>query len=159
MCEYCGCRSLASIADLTRGHDAGATLVSHVRDAGREGDIARLAELARTIAAVPAPHTQLEEQGLFPAMAEEFPDHIAALEDEHRRIEAVLAEAADGPPADAGRPERLLDALALLREHILKGHDGVFPAALASLSTHQWEAVDAVRAPVGSRVPQPSHSA
>ncbi|MFH8443044.1 hypothetical protein ACH4D3_17655 [Streptomyces sp. NPDC018026] len=83
MCEYCGCQSLTSIAELTREHDA------------------------------------------VVAMAAEFPD-------------------------------RLLDALALLREHILKEQDGVFPAAPATLTTEQWEAVEAGRARAGSALPPPA---
>jgi hypothetical protein len=44
----------------------------------------------------------------------------------------------------------LLDTLEMLREHILKEQDGVFPAALAGLRNEDWQAVDAVRARVGS---------
>ncbi|MFA3878061.1 hemerythrin domain-containing protein [Streptomyces sp. MMCC 100] len=156
MCEYCGCQSLTSIDELTREHDAVVALFSRVRTARGTGDTVTAAGLARRIAAVLAPHTQVEEHGLFPAMAAEFPDRIAALEAEHRRIEAVLAEAADGVPADPARPDRLLDVLAQLREHILKEQDGVFPAALATLTTEQWEAVEAVRARAGSALPPPA---
>ncbi|CAL9668395.1 hemerythrin domain-containing protein [Streptomyces sp. NPDC057245] len=155
MCEYCGCQSLTSIDELTREHEAVVALISRVRAALKAGDGAATAALARDIAAVLAPHTQVEERGLFPAMAVEFPDRIAALEAEHRRIEAVLAEAADRVPADPAWPGRLLDALAQLREHILKEQDGVFPAALATLTTEQWEAVETVRARVGSALPGP----
>lgn len=156
MCEYCGCQSLTAIDELTREHDTVVNLIGHVRDAHRDGRVTRMAELAREIAAVLGPHTQVEEGGLFPAMAAEFPEKIAALEAEHRRIEAVLAEA-DGPfLADPTWPERLLETLAQLREHILKEQDGVFPAALAVLDPEQWEAVEAVRARVGSLVPATS---
>jgi hemerythrin-like domain-containing protein len=34
----------------------------------------------------------------------------------------------------------------MLREHIIKEQDGVFPAALATLSAEQWDQVDAARA-------------
>ncbi|MGW1360489.1 hemerythrin domain-containing protein [Streptomyces chartreusis] len=109
-----------------------------------------MAEVAQEIARVLGPHTHVEEQGLFPALAGDFPDQIATLEAEHRRIEAVLAEAADGTaPADPTWPDRLMEAMALLRDHILKEQDGVFPAALANLSTEEWEAVEAARAAVG----------
>lgn len=99
----------------------------------------------------------MEEHGLFPAMAGDFPDRIAALEDEHRRIEVVPAEAADGvTPSEPTWPDRLLEAMAMLRDHILKEQDGVFPAALANLSTEEWEAVEAVREQAGSALPQPA---
>ena len=42
--------------------------------------------------------------------------------------------------------ERLLGVLHMLREHILKEQDGVFPAALAVLEPDQWERIEAVRA-------------
>ncbi|MFE9774801.1 hemerythrin domain-containing protein [Streptomyces sp. NPDC005931] len=156
MCEYCGCQSLDTVAELTREHDTVVNLIGAVRTAHRAGDVAAMAATARTIADVLAPHTAVEEHGLFPVMAEEFPDHIAALEAEHRRIEAVLAEAAAGVPADPEWPARLMDVLAMLRDHILKEQDGVFPAALATLTADQWEAVEEVRARVGTRVPEPS---
>ncbi|MFF7646094.1 hemerythrin domain-containing protein [Streptomyces canus] len=157
MCEYCGCQSLASIDELTREHDEVVRLISRLRSAQQSGDVARMAELAREIAAVLGPHTQVEEHGLFPAMAEDFPEQIAALEAEHRRIEVVLAEAADGTtPTDPAWPDRLMDAMAMLRDHILKEQDGVFPAALAGLSTEEWEYVEATRARAGSALPRPT---
>ena len=61
----------------------------------------------------------------------------------------MLAEAAAGPPEDAAWPGRLAEALAELRGHIFKEQDGVFPAALASLRTEDWEAVEAARARAG----------
>jgi len=88
----------------------------------------------------------VEEEGLFPEMADEFPDHIEALRSDHREIEKVLGEAADGPPEDPTWPDRLLRALHLLGEHILKEQDGVFPAALIALDPDQWERIEAVRA-------------
>ncbi|MFF9773950.1 hemerythrin domain-containing protein [Streptomyces sp. NPDC013978] len=156
MCEYCGCQALETIEELTQEHERVVTLISHIRDARRDGAIARMAELAREIISVLGPHTRVEEHGLFPALAGEFPEQIAALEDEHRRIEAVLAEA-DGPfLTDPTWPDRLIETLALLREHILKEQDGVFPAALANLDTEQWEAVEKVRAEAGSTLSRPA---
>jgi hypothetical protein len=38
----------------------------------------------------------------------------------------------------------------VLREHIFKEQDGVFPAALATLSTADWEAADALRVHAGA---------
>ncbi|MCF3132341.1 hemerythrin domain-containing protein [Streptomyces olivochromogenes] len=156
MCEYCGCQSLAAIDELTREHDTVVNLIGEVRGARRDGDVPRMAVLAREIDAVLVPHTAVEEGALFPAMAEEFPDQIAVLEAEHRRIEAVLAEAEEGVPADPAWPDRLIEVLALLREHILKEQDGVFPAALAVLDTEQWEMVDAVRSRVGGLTQAPN---
>ena len=157
MCEYCGCQSLTAIDELTREHDEVVRLISHLRPAHQEGVVARMAEIAREITRVLEPHTQVEEHGLFPALAGDFPEQIAALEAEHRRIEAVLAEAADGAtPKDPAWPDRLMEAMAVLRDHILKEQDGVFPAALANLSTEDWEVVEATRANAGSNLSRPA---
>ncbi|MGW4820285.1 hemerythrin domain-containing protein [Streptomyces sp. NPDC004227] len=156
MCEYCGCQALEALDELTQEHERVVTLISHVRDAHGGGNVARMAELAREIAALLGPHTQVEEHGLFPALAADFPEQMAELQDEHRRIDAVLAEA-DGPfLADPTWPRRLIETLDLLRHHILKEQDGVFPAALPYLTTEQWEAVEAVRARTGTRLSSPS---
>jgi hemerythrin-like domain-containing protein len=158
MCEYCGCQALPAIAELTREHDLVVDLIGCIRTAHRDANVPRMAGIARRVSAVLVPHTAVEEQGLFPPLAEEFPDGIAALQAEHRHIETVLGEAAAGVPPDPAWPRRLLDALDLLRDHILKEQDGVFPAALAGLSTEDWEAMDAVRARVSVLGPDCPHS-
>jgi len=150
MCEYCGCQALAPIDELTREHDAVLGLISHVRAAQADGDTGQMAELAQQIAAVLGPHSEVEEQGLFPALEADFPDHIATLKAEHQRIEAVLGEASAGTPADPAWPGRLTAALQMLRQHIFAEQDGVFPAALATLTTADWETIEAVRARAGS---------
>jgi hypothetical protein len=151
MCEYCGCQALSAIADLTREHDEVVTLISHVRAAHAAGDVTAMAKLAKEIAAVLGPHTIVEEEGLFPPLAGDFPDHVANLAAQHRLIESVLGAAADGVPDDPAWPSRLAEALHLLREHILAEQDGVFPAALSHLGTSDWEAIETVRARAGSR--------
>jgi hemerythrin-like domain-containing protein len=153
MCEYCGCQSLTAIDELTREHDLVVALISDLRSADAAGDLGRMAHIARRITAILGPHTQVEEQGLFPALAADFPEHIDALRADHRRIEAVLGESADGPPADPAWPGRLMDIMDKLREHILKEQNGVFPAALATLSPSDWDAVGTVRSRAGTLLP------
>lgn len=153
MCEYCGCQSLDPIDCLTQEHDLVVGLIGELRQAHRAGDSPRMAQLARRISAVLVPHTRVEEEGLFPAFRAEFPDHIESLVAEHRRIEAVLDEAGEQTPGDPTWPERLVDTMDLLRDHILKEQDGVFPAALATLSTEDWETVQRVRFSVGTLLP------
>lgn len=153
MCEYCGCQALATIAELTREHDEVVALISRIRTAHAGGDVAAMAASARQIATVLVPHTAVEEQGLFPSLVAEFPEHIASLTAEHRQIEPVLAEAAGGTPIDPTWPTRLLDAMHLLREHILAEQDGVFPAALANLDDSDWTAIEAIRDRVGTAAP------
>ncbi|MEV0570379.1 hemerythrin domain-containing protein [Dactylosporangium sp. NPDC050588] len=156
VCEYCGCQSLAAIDELTREHDTVVNLIGEVRAARAAADTGGMADLARRIAAVLGPHTEVEEQGLFPLLAGEFPDQVTALEAEHDAIEAVLGQAAAGTPTDPAWPDRFVRILDVLRDHILKEQDGVFPAALISLSGADWDAVDAVRARVGSPTASPA---
>jgi hypothetical protein len=140
VCEYCGCQAINAIDELTREHDRVVDLIGAARAA--HDDVSRLAGLAQEILTILGPHTQVEEEGLFPALSADFPDHVATLHEEHRHIEGVLVATANGDPS--GLP----DALDLLRAHILKEQDGVFPAALTTLRTADWDAVDAVRARV-----------
>jgi hemerythrin-like domain-containing protein len=153
MCEYCGCQSVTAIDELTREHDMVVTMIGKVRTLHAAGDVPEMAELARRIAAVLGPHTEVEEHGLFPLLADDFPDHVAALEAEHRRVETVLAAASARTPADPDWPRQLMETLDVLRDHILKEQDGVFPAALSTLSGAAWDSVDAVRALAGSGLP------
>jgi hemerythrin-like domain-containing protein len=155
MCEYCGCQALPVIEELTYEHDRVVGLISDVRAVHAAGDVNELTRLARRIAAILGPHTQVEEGGLFPPLAGEFPAQVEALEAEHRQISRVLDEAADGVPADPAWPERLLETVRLLREHILAEQDGVFPAALSHLNADDWDVIEQIRERVGTAVPNP----
>ncbi|MHA6781960.1 hemerythrin domain-containing protein [Pseudonocardia saturnea] len=145
MCEYCGCQDIPAIAQLTAEHNRA---LDHVRDtefAARalDEDAARLA--AGALARLLVPHTAVEERALFPALAAEFPEQIRILAGEHTVIEGVLGEVSSGHTLLAGWDRRLLTTMGLLRDHILKEQDGVFPAALANLSPDDWETIDRVR--------------
>ncbi len=153
MCDYCGCQDVGAIRLLTQEHDHMATLVSHVRAAHERGDLLAMAELARQITATLGPHTTVEEEGLFPALAGEFPEQVARRCAEHRNAERALGEAADTVPTDPTWPARLVDALWRLREHILDEQDDVFPTALSRLDPSDWDAVDAIRDRVGCVLP------
>lgn len=156
MCEYCGCQALTAVAELTAEHDLVVELGRQARAAIRDGDLDRAAERSRDMAAVLSPHTAVEEEALFPALADAFPEHVGHLLGEHRLVESILGEAADATPTDPGWPARLDGALDLLRRHILKEQDGVFPAALAHLDPGQWDALEAVRARVGRAAGAPA---
>jgi len=146
VCEYCGCQQIATIAELYREHDGVAAQVGLIRSALAGRRLEDVAACCLQILVILGPHTVVEEDGLFAEMTDEFPDHIGVLRSEHREIERVLGEAADGPPDDPTWPDRLPDVLRLLGEHILKEQDGVFPAALIALDPDQWERIEAVRA-------------
>jgi hypothetical protein len=150
MCEYCGCQAVEAIAVLTAEHEAVVNLVGRADAAVAAGDVEDARRQALAIARVLVPHTVVEEEGLFPALARDFPEHVDHLVAEHREIEAILGEGAGERPGPDW-PSRLTRALHLLRLHILAEQDGAFPAALGALDPADWEAVDAVRARVGRR--------
>jgi hemerythrin-like domain-containing protein len=152
MCEYCGCQALTTIAELTVEHDVLVNLSGIARRALLAGDLDDAAKQTRAMGAVLGPHTRVEEEALFPAMTEEFGGHVRALLSEHRFIEGVLEESVEQTPIDPTWPGRLERALVMLREHIFKEQDGLFPAALASLDPTEWDQLDAVRLRVGSGV-------
>lgn len=155
MCEYCGCQQITAIGELTREHDdlvaemsiARAHLTADRKDAA--------AESCRRMLDILGPHTLVEEEGLFPQLADEFPSHVQALRSEHTWIERVLSESRHHTPTDPTWPERLLTTFHLLRDHILKEQDGMFPAALIALDGDQWAQVEAVRADASHRSTRP----
>jgi hemerythrin-like domain-containing protein len=149
VCEYCGCQQISAIADLTREHDALVAQMSMVRAHLNADRNDAAAAGCRSMMSILGPHTQVEEHGLFPQLADEFPDHVQALRAEHTQIEGVLLESAHHTPTDPTWPDRLLSTFYLLREHILKEQDGMFPAALIALDGDQWDQVDAARAHAG----------
>jgi len=146
MCEYCGCQALPAIAELTREHDLARTLVRSARAALACGEVGEARRICLELSVLLGPHTAVEEEALFPAMAQEFPDQIAALIEDHAMIDAALAEAADGNLPAEGWALRVDAALALLPGHILREQDGVFPAALTTLTPAQWDTLDQARA-------------
>ncbi len=150
MCQNCGCLANTVIEELTREHDAVVGLIRTIGDQVVAGHMHEVAATCRAISALLGPHVIVEEEGLFPELFREFPGQLDALTHEHRQVERVLEEAADGVPADRHWPERLRECLGILREHILKEQDGVFPAAIISLDADQWESIERVRRRVGS---------
>ena len=144
MCEYCGCQELDVIGQLTREHERLRNVGRLLSDAVNRRDLDTAQRFARQMLELLAPHTRLEEQGLFPELAGDFGDQLADLEHEHVLIDGALAAlAAETPPASW--TARTQEALALLFDHILKEQDGVFPAALATVTTDGWERVGRVR--------------
>lgn len=153
MCEYCGCQAVSAIDLLTREHDRALDHVRAAEQAGRREDLAAAQAACRQLAAVLEPHTAVEEQSLFPALESDFTAQLELLRHEHRLVEGVLQELAGGSPPAPEWPVRVKGAMALLRRHILKEQDGVFPAALATLTVADWERVEQARAAVGTALP------
>ena len=150
MCEYCGCQALQTIDELTREHDAALEHVRNAEHAAAAGDLPATLAACAALDLLLVPHTAVEEEAVFPALAREYPAHVAVLVDEHRIVHGALAELAAGPTG--AWAQRLGNALAVLRAHIAKEQDGLFPASLTSLTTADWEQAESVRRRVGSTV-------
>jgi hemerythrin-like domain-containing protein len=148
--DYCWCLATPAIEELIREQDELVELSALARAACRCGDLDALVECVSAISSVLGTHTEVKERGLFPPMAAEFPEKIAVLLGEHRRIEAVLAGATDGTArTDPGWPARVTETLTLLRRHIVKEQEGLFPAALSILTSDEWEKLAEIRAGAG----------
>jgi hemerythrin-like domain-containing protein len=153
VCEYCGCQAITAIDLLTREHDRALDHVRAAEQAARSDDLAAAQRACLALQGLLAPHTAVEEQALFPALEADFAEQVGCLREEHRSVEAAVDDLAEGG-APAGWAAQLDAAMSLLRGHILREQDGVFPAALSSLRPADWERLDAVRARVGSAVEQ-----
>jgi hemerythrin-like domain-containing protein len=144
MCEYCGCQQNDVIAELTAEHERLRELARDLTVAADAEDRPAAGRLATQMRTVLGSHTEVEEAALFPALEADFGDHLARLVAEHRDIDVVLSELVSGQP-QPGWPLRTQLALAHLFDHILKEQDGVFPAALATLTSADWDAVALAR--------------
>lgn len=141
MCEYCGCREVAPIAELMDEHTALVDLAHHVRqDLGAGRRASAKTRLATLIANLER-HVQREERGIFRAlrMAGEFIDEIDELEVEHRDFATLVA----GLDADSAHFEAqvrsLLDDLAV---HVEREDLGIFPVSVVTLGARGWDTVD-----------------
>jgi hemerythrin-like domain-containing protein len=153
MCEYCGCQAVTAIDLLTREHDRALDHVRAAEQAARREDAASARQACALLRALLGPHNVVEEQSLFPALEAEFPEQMVELRHEHRLVEGVVDEIAEGAQLAPDWPVRLKGAMSLLRRHILKEQDGVFPAAMSTLHVSDWTRVDETRAQVGTTLP------
>lgn len=145
MCEYCGCRQIAPLAELMDEHMALLDIASDVqiaighRDHG--GAVAHLQRLAHLLDR----HVRREEDGVFTALRAtgEFIDEVAELEQEHDEFHAGLAA------LDPDDPELGVKVAAMFRhlsDHIDKEDLGIFPVSVVTLGASGWDIVTSVHA-------------
>jgi hemerythrin-like domain-containing protein len=137
MCSYCGCRAITMIGRLSTEHVAIINATGALRRVALDGDSAGAAIAVEELAALLDPHTRGEEHGLFAELRldEDFADHVEALCAEHREIDARLARVAEGDHAEVQELENLL------RRHIDKEENGIFPAAAVALDGAAWDRI------------------
>jgi hypothetical protein len=130
------------IGRLSTEHVAIINATGALRRAALAGDSGSTAAAVAELAALLDPHTTGEERGLFAELRldQEFASHVDALCAEHREIDAHLARVAEGDHSDVDGLENLL------RRHIDKEENGIFPAAAVALDGAAWDRIQ-VRAP------------
>lgn len=148
MCSYCGCRATTVIGRLSDQHDAIVDAVGAMRRTAASGDGAQTRVRVAVLAELLERHTADEERGLFAELRTdpEFATHVDALCREHEEIAALLAAVAGG---DLDRVEPLER---LLRRHIDREDNGLFPAAVIALDGPAWERVVAAVDPAAGLV-------
>ncbi|MGN6252969.1 MAG: hemerythrin domain-containing protein [Marmoricola sp.] len=143
MCEYCGCRQIAPLAELMDEHLALLDLAGQVRRelvrGRREEALEVLGEVSRLLDL----HARREEDGVFTALRDsgDFVEEVDQLTGEHGdfhdRIAALRPESDD--------LKQKVDALlAELSDHIDREDLGIFPVSVVTLGSRGWEQVDSV---------------
>jgi hemerythrin-like domain-containing protein len=139
VCSYCGCCALASIAQLTAEHEQIVNLMGDVRRAMGATDATLLETATSRLTAALTRHTDGEERSLFTELRDdpELAGHVDALCAEHVDLDSRLGRLQPGGTA------AVHDLEGLLRRHIDKEENGLFPAAAISLDGAAWDRVDA----------------
>jgi hemerythrin-like domain-containing protein len=137
MCTYCGCRANTVIARYSAEHDAIVNAMGTLRRAASASDVEASSTATTELGGLLDPHTASEERSLFAELRldAEFADHVDALCSEHREIDALLARVGTGDHSAAPALE------SLLRRHIDKEENGLFPASVIALDGPAWERV------------------
>jgi hemerythrin-like domain-containing protein len=125
------------IAKLTKEHEDIAACAYKLTAAYREGDVAAGRVAAQELAGKLNPHARREENGIFAELKKDdlFTDHVEELCAEHddldRYIDAIIAGDLSYTPG----------LVLLLKNHIDREENGLFPSALTYLSDDQWETI------------------
>ncbi|WP_170254398.1 hemerythrin domain-containing protein [Nocardioides szechwanensis] len=133
---------MESIRELRDEHDALSGQAFHVRHALASGDRGAARVLLDELVSHLVQHVTREELGMFAALRTqgEFADEVAALEGEHRAMDAVVADLDLDGPDFVARVTALLDDL---EAHIEREDLGIFPVAVVTLGATGWATVEA----------------
>ena len=137
MCGYCGCESVEVIGRFMREHVDIINATGDLRRSAEADDPARVRAAATTLRGLLDPHTVAEETGLFAVLAEdlEFTDHVHGLCGEHLTLGQLLDR------IEAGSHDLFPGFEQLLRAHIDREENGLFPAAAIAFAGPEWERV------------------
>jgi len=135
VCSYCGCRANTLIARYSNEHEDIINAAGAVRRAVHAADAPALAEARARLQALLQPHTASEERSLFAELRrqEEFRETVDGLCAEHAELDALLAGVGPGDDDGYAAFDRML------RQHIDKEENGLFPASIIALDGAEWE--------------------
>ena len=141
MCDHCGCRAYAPIADLTAEHVEILRLAASLADATRYGRPIDQPARGRLVDLLHL-HVAKEEVGLYPMLLSEMgrpADDYADLEAEHRELFAAIEDNA-------------FDHLALyaLQRHVEEEEEVLFSGALFHFDGDTWDDLDAIHRQINS---------
>ena len=137
MCSYCGCDSIDVVGRFMREHVEIINATGDLRRATEAADPAGVHDAVATVRRLLDPHAAAEEAGLFTVLAEdaEFTDHVRRLCREHGGLHQLLDR------VDAGSHALLPVFEKMLRAHIDREENGLFPAAAIAFAGMEWERV------------------
>lgn len=134
MCDHCGCRQFAPIAELTADHERILEMAWQVAEAPDPAAPARV-EVRDRLLVLLDEHVVKEETGLYPqlmATGDLTSDSNDRLEEEHRVVRAALV--------DATFDRRDYFALAA---HIEEEEMELFSGAMFAFDEEEWEEMEA----------------
>ncbi|MFA7323521.1 MAG: hemerythrin domain-containing protein [Candidatus Nanopelagicales bacterium] len=125
------------IARYSAEHDAIINAMGELRRLAANDDREAAGIAVSSLLDLLAPHVASEERSLFAELHNdaEFTDHVDGLCSEHRDIDARIASVVLGDLTDMDGLEKLL------RRHIDKEENGLFPAAAIALGGPAWQRV------------------
>lgn len=137
MCSYCGCAETPVLGGFMADHVEVVNMLGDVRRAFADGSDSDIARTTIALRRLLDDHTDSEERGLFAVLRNEaeLVDTVEELIREHRLIEDVMDRLQSGDASAYDEVEHLL------RRHIDKEDNGLFPAAVIALDGPGWERV------------------
>jgi hemerythrin-like domain-containing protein len=140
VCEYCGCRQIAPLAELMDEHLALLDVASEVEIALRHGDGGGATAGLRRLADLLDRHVRREEDGVFAALraSGDYLEEVAELEQEHEDFHHDLAILDASAPDFADRASAMFRHLS---DHIDKEDLGIFPVSVVTLGASGWDIV------------------
>ena len=125
------------IGSLSAEHEQIINATGALRRTAIGGDLSAVRAAGVALGALLQAHTWIEEQALFAQLrtVHEFRDPIEQLCAEHQVLHRLLADVVEGDLPAVARLE------SILRRHIDKEENGLFPAAVVELDGPSWERV------------------